>query len=72
MNTGMPRAVGNHLYARCAQCGRIVRLNKPLLGSLHVCTLDINLPEPWDPAALRERRSWVPDWLWKLVTRRVQ
>lgn len=39
-NNPLPRGtfvVGNGLYARCRVCGKIVRLNKPILGDLHVC-----------------------------------
>lgn len=28
------------LFQRCAKCGKIVRVNKPIFGSLHVCALD--------------------------------
>jgi len=30
--------VGNKLMGRCAECGQIVRIDKPILGSLHICT----------------------------------
>lgn len=30
--------VGNRLYAKCSKCGESVCLNKPLIGSLHLCT----------------------------------
>lgn len=29
--------IGNKIYARCHSCGQVVRLNKPIIGSLHVC-----------------------------------
>lgn len=29
--------VQGKLYATCQTCGSLVRLNKPLLGSLHLC-----------------------------------
>ena len=29
--------VGNKLYGICIDCKEIVRLNKPFLGSLHIC-----------------------------------
>lgn len=25
------------IYDYCSDCGRLVRLNKPILGSLHIC-----------------------------------
>lgn len=28
---------GSHLYENCADCGKLVRVNKPIFGSLHVC-----------------------------------
>ncbi len=30
-------AVGGKMYALCSTCGNIVRINKPLLGSVHLC-----------------------------------
>lgn len=32
--------VGNKLYCRCLTCGDVIRLNKPILGSLHLCLTD--------------------------------
>ena len=29
---------GNKLYAQCKECGSVVRINKPIIGSLHLCT----------------------------------
>lgn len=29
--------VGNKLMGQCAACGKIVRIDKPFLGSLHIC-----------------------------------
>lgn len=29
--------VDGKLYALCRDCGNIVRINKPLLGSFHLC-----------------------------------
>ena len=36
----MPKiyVVGNKLYAVCLDCGSLVQLNKPIIGSMHVCT----------------------------------
>jgi hypothetical protein len=31
------RVIGNKMYDVCASCGKIVCLNKPLLGGLHIC-----------------------------------
>lgn len=33
--------VGNKLYAVCADCGGLVQVNKPLLGSLHLCVEEV-------------------------------
>jgi hypothetical protein len=30
-------AVGNKLYQLCRVCGKTVQLNKPFIGSLHLC-----------------------------------
>jgi hypothetical protein len=32
-----PRLIDGKLWARCCKCHRYIRLNKPLLGSHHVC-----------------------------------
>jgi len=32
------RVVGNKLMAVCVDCGKIVRVDKPILGSAHFCT----------------------------------
>lgn len=29
--------VGNGLYQKCQACEQVVRLNKPLIGSFHLC-----------------------------------
>ena len=33
------------IYVRCQSCGEMVRLNKPLIGSLHLCINDNNEKE---------------------------
>lgn len=35
--------VGNQLYTQCGACGKVIRLNKPILGSLHICLTDEEL-----------------------------
>lgn len=34
------RIVGGKLMDVCPCCGKIIRVDKPLFGSLHVCTTD--------------------------------
>ena len=34
---GEPILRGDKMYAVCARCRKLVRVNKPFLGSLHVC-----------------------------------
>jgi hypothetical protein len=29
--------IGSKIYLLCPDCGQLVRLNKPLIGSLHLC-----------------------------------
>lgn len=31
---------GSGIYEKCANCGKLVRLNKPLFGSMHLCLTD--------------------------------
>lgn len=33
-------ATGGKLFEHCAKCGKMVQLNKFLIGSLHICVLD--------------------------------
>jgi len=35
-----PRAIGNAIYDVCGTCGQIVRVNKFVFGSAHVCLSD--------------------------------
>ena len=32
--------IGTKIYGVCPNCANIVRINKPVFGSLHVCTTD--------------------------------
>lgn len=32
------KIVGGKLMSACPDCGQIVRLDKPFVGSLHICT----------------------------------
>ena len=32
--------VGKKLFTLCRTCGKIVRVNKPIVGGLHVCEED--------------------------------
>jgi len=34
------RLINGRLWAECLTCGQTIRLNKPLLGSLHFCVED--------------------------------
>lgn len=36
----MMRMVGGKLRGVCHGCGQIVRVDKPLLGGLHICTTE--------------------------------
>jgi hypothetical protein len=31
------RVIGRSIYEVCGTCGSIIRLNKPIIGSLHIC-----------------------------------
>lgn len=33
-----PTRVGNGIYQRCGNCGDIIKLNKFILGDIHVCS----------------------------------
>jgi len=40
VNNDLPKGtfvVGNKLYGKCIWCGKGIRINKPILGSLHLC-----------------------------------
>lgn len=32
--------VGNKLMSKCAECGKLVQINKALFGDLHFCLTD--------------------------------
>ena len=34
------KIVGGKLMSVCSGCAKIIRLDKPILGSLHICTTD--------------------------------
>ena len=36
----MMRVIGGKLMAVCRNCGKIIRLDKPLFGSIHVCATE--------------------------------
>ena len=44
MKYGEIVTVGNHLYMLCSTCRSLVRINKPLIGSLHICSLPEDRP----------------------------
>lgn len=37
MRPGKIKVINGKLYTICAECGSIVRVDKPILGSLHLC-----------------------------------
>jgi hypothetical protein len=38
LRPGQAVAIGGKVFARCADCREIVRMDKLLFGSLHLCT----------------------------------
>jgi hypothetical protein len=34
------RIINGKIYAVCYGCGKIIRVNKPLIGSVHFCTTE--------------------------------
>lgn len=34
------RALGGKVYGACPNCGKIVRMDKPIFGSFHICTTE--------------------------------
>lgn len=34
-----PTIVGNKVMMLCPLCGKLVRIDKPILGSMHVCAV---------------------------------
>ena len=39
--------VGNKLIERCVDCGKLVRVNKWLFGSMHICITDLERQNPY-------------------------
>lgn len=46
MKPGDTFIVGNKWYGLCSCCMRLVRINKPFFGSLHLCMAREDLTEP--------------------------
>lgn len=38
---GEVASIGNKIYAKCAKCMKLIRLNKPFIGSMHLCVEDM-------------------------------
>lgn len=34
------KIIGNGIYDVCSGCAKIIRVNKPIFGSVHFCTTD--------------------------------
>ena len=48
MNKNIPDGcfvVGNKLMGKCYDCGKIIRIDKPILGSIHLCLLPEEIEE---------------------------
>ncbi len=41
-------------YGRCGRCGKVIRINKPLIGSLHFCEPD---PEEQDEETPKDSKT---------------
>jgi hypothetical protein len=39
------KIVGNKIYDVCPTCGKIIRINKTILGSLHICPELVGSPQ---------------------------
>lgn len=46
--------VGNKLMGVCAGCGKIVRIDKPIIGSFHICR---EQKEKWETAQYDDK-NW--------------
>lgn len=44
MRGGEEVFVNGKVYALCPQCRQVIRMNKPLIGSLHLCTTAESVP----------------------------
>ena len=42
ITSGHVTVAGSKLIALCQKCGKVITLNKPIIGSLHVCTGEDN------------------------------
>lgn len=43
LRNGKLLRIGRGLYTMCTDCGKIIKLNKFMLGSLHLCLTDEEL-----------------------------
>jgi hypothetical protein len=55
----MARIIGGSLREVCPDCGEIVRIDKPVLGSLHICTLPQEREKYADQIARRAEHNRV-------------
>ena len=53
--------VGDRAYIRCSDCQKMVQLNKPVFGGLHVCV---------SACQKAQRETGRPDFHWSAKTRR--
>lgn len=40
LRTGETLRFGPRHYGLCSRCGKLIRLNKPIIGSMHFCRVD--------------------------------
>jgi len=51
------QGINGKAWAVCGNCGKIIRFDKPLLGSLHICTLPEEREQFAKDIAIRTRSA---------------
>ncbi len=56
--------LGHKTYETCQSCGNLVRINKPLIGRLHVCVPPRRLAPCTDRQCVECLQWWDGPWYW--------
>lgn len=57
------RVIRGRLYGVCANCGGIIRMDKPIFGDLHFCTSAEERRKPKHAEEVRARCKANEEWL---------
>lgn len=61
-----PWISGGKVFGRCARCNRIVRINKPVIGSAHTCLTDCEVAGHHLKLRTETRGWWIFASTWRV------